>query len=137
MMSKTVQLFKTIPQTTMRRLRSTPSYFFLIWRWVAWLFALIWIASEHFQPFPQLATLLLTITFIHTLGVTLYAPIFQIFLPHLPRLKQVQRTRQLGNRRKPIIRQRPRPLAADEEADILTPIVRTRNLFGDILIYGS
>jgi signal transduction histidine kinase len=140
-MSKTVQLFKTIPQTTMRRLRNTPSYFFLIWRWVAWLFALIWIASEHFQPDPQLATLLLTITFLQTLGVTLYAPIFQIFLPRLPGLKQVhaplQRTRQPGNRRKPIIRQKPRPLAADEEADILTPIARTRNLFGDIVIYGG
>ncbi len=140
-MSKTAQLFKTIPQTTMRRLRSTPSYFFLIWRWVAWLFALIWIASEQFQPYPQLATFLLTITFIQTLGVTLYAPIFQIFLPRLPGLKRVhspvQLTQQVEKRRKPKIRQRPRPLAADEEADILTPIASTRNLFGDIVIYGG
>ena len=140
-MSKTAQLFKTIPQTTMRRLRSTPSYFFLIWRWVSWLFALIWIASEHFQPYPQLASFLLTITFLHTLGVTLYAPIFQIFLPRLPRLKKVrspvQRTQQIGKQRKPANRPGPRPLAADEEADILTPIARTRNLFWDIVIYGG
>ncbi|HLJ36617.1 MAG TPA: ATP-binding protein, partial [Ktedonobacteraceae bacterium] len=122
-------------------LRSTPSYFFLIWRWVSWLFALIWIASEHFQPNPQLAMILLTITFLHTLGVTLYAPIFQIFLPGLPGLKQVrspvQRTQQMGKLRTAALRNKPRPLAADEEADILTPIARTRNLFWDVIIYGG
>src|SRR5579863_1306335 len=143
-MSKTVQVFKAIPQTTMRRFLGTPSYFFLIWRWVSWLFALIWIASEHFQPYPQLATILLTITFLHTLGVTLYAPIFQFFLPGLPGLKQVrspehgtQHKRKAGKRRRAMLRLAPRPLAADEEADILTPIASTRNLFWDIVIYGS
>lgn len=140
-MSKTAQVFKTIPQTTMRRLRSTPSYFFLIWRWVAWLFTLIWVASEHFQPNPQLAMTLLTITFLHTLGVTLYAPIFQIFFPGLPGLKEarspVQRTQNMGKRRTITQRNRPRPLAADEETDILTPIARTRNLFWDVVIYGG
>ena len=140
-MSKTAQLFKTIPQTTMRRLRSTPSYFFLIWRWVAWLFAFIWIASEQFQPNPQLAAILLTITFIHTLGVTLYAPIFQIFLPGLPGVKQVrspvQRTQDTRKGRTAGQRNKPRPLAADEEPDLLTPIARTRNLFWDVVIYGG
>lgn len=125
----------------MRRLRSTPSYFFLIWRWVSWLFALIWIASVHFQPYPQLATILLTITFLHTLSVTLYAPIFQIFLPGLPGLKQarrpIQQIRSPGKSRKAMQHSGPRTLAADEEADILTPIARTRNLFWDFVIYGS
>lgn len=140
-MSQTLHLFKTIPQITMRRLRSTPSYFFLLWRWVSWLLAFIWISSEQFQPNPRLATFLLTITFLHTLGVTLYAPIFQIFLPRLPRVRSVrspiQNIRQLGRRRRVENRRSPRPLAADEEVDILTPIARTRNLFWNILIYGG
>lgn len=125
----------------MRRLRSTPSYFFLLWRWVSWLLAFVWISSEQFQPNPRLATFLLTITFLHTLGVTLYAPIFQIFLPRLPRVRSVrspiQNIRQLGRRRRAESRRIPRPLAADEEVDILTPIARTRNLFWNILIYGG
>lgn len=35
------------------------------------------------------------------------------------------------------MRNKPRPLAADEEPDLLTPIARTRNLFWDVLIYGG
>src|SRR5437660_707034 len=46
-MSKPLKLFRarTIPDATLRRLRSTPSYFFLIWRWSMWLYALVVIVS--------------------------------------------------------------------------------------------
>src|SRR5689334_2053840 len=79
----------TIPQTTIRRLNVMPSYFFLIWRWSMWLYALLVILFSHTRydnpnvPFYQIATLLLVITFIETLLVTLYAPVIQILLPYL------------------------------------------------------
>ncbi|HAE82948.1 MAG TPA: hypothetical protein DCK85_06130, partial [Ktedonobacter sp.] len=79
-MSRVVNTVKKIPQRASRRLRNTPSYFFLLWRWVTWLLALITLVSIGGQPLPWLATLLLVITFLQTLVVTLYAPIFQLFL---------------------------------------------------------
>src|SRR6266567_2705779 len=99
-MSQTAKKLQVIPQTTLRRLRNTPSYFFLLWRWSAWLYAFITIVSingqaygapnVHGEQFPLLATALLAVTFIQTLVVTLYAPVFHIFIPNLPGLKKVQ-----------------------------------------------
>jgi len=136
-MRQSSKTLKAIPQTTLRRLRNTPSYFFLLWRWVSWLYALISLVADQGRPNPSLATLLLVITFLQTLVVTLYAPIFKIFLPTLPGIKTL---RQLGQRdstaQRTFWQLRPRPLAADEEGDILTPIARTRNPKWDIAIYG-
>src|SRR5207244_8790966 len=84
-MSQSKKTFKAIPGTTLRRLRNTPSYFFLIWRWTMWLFAFIWIVANRYTPSQtELAIFLLTLTFIQSLVVTLYAPVFQIFFPWLP-----------------------------------------------------
>ena len=58
-MSQIIKTVKTIPQTASRRLRNTPSYFFLLWRWFTWLLALITLVSIHGQPLPLLAALLL------------------------------------------------------------------------------
>ena len=137
-MSQIIKTVKTIPQTASRRLRNTPSYFFLLWRWVTWLLALITLVSIKGQPLPLLAALLLGITFLQTLIVTLYAPVFQFFLPDLPgrnRLHQ-QRQRASTKPRKPGKRWRPRPLATDEEPNIVTPLASTRNPYWDFAIYG-
>lgn len=147
-MSQTAKKLQAIPQTTLRRLRNTPSYFFLLWRWSAWLYALIWLVSINGQPygtdirgeqFPLLATALLAVTFIQTLVVTLYAPVFQIFLPSLPGLKKVRQPGQQVQAKQWNIRRRRRSQAptTDEETDILTPLARTRNSYWDIAIYGS
>ena len=40
-----------IPQATLRRLRNTPTYFFLIWRWTWWVYALAWIVLDPRYPF--------------------------------------------------------------------------------------
>ncbi|HYL41809.1 MAG TPA: GAF domain-containing sensor histidine kinase [Ktedonobacteraceae bacterium] len=147
-MSQTAKKLQAIPQTTLRRLRNTPSYFFLLWRWSAWLYALIWLVSINGQPygtdirgeqFPLLATALLAVTFIQTLVVTLYAPVFHIFLPSLPGLKKVRQPGQQVRAKQWNIRRRRRSQAptTDEETDILTPLARTRNSYWDIAIYGS
>src|SRR5271154_4828409 len=77
-MSKTTRTFRAIPRTTLRHLRNTPSYFFLIWRWTFWFFALINIVTT---PTLKLGPLLLVITFLQALVATLYTPVFRIFLP--------------------------------------------------------
>ena len=134
-MSQIIKTVKTIPQTASRRLPNTPSYFFLLWRWVTWLLALITPVSIHGQPLPLLAALLLGITFLQTLVVTLYAPVFQFFLPGRNRLLQ-PRQRASTKPRKPEKRWRPRPLATDEEPNIVTPLASTRNPYWDFAIYG-
>jgi signal transduction histidine kinase len=144
-MKKSARTFKTIPGTTLRRLRNTPSYFFLIWRWTMWFFALIWIVAvaNHYTPAQtQLAILLLTVTFIQSLVVTLYAPVFQIFFPWLPGkssfLSSRKRAPRFQRKRRPIMSgfHRPQPLAEDEDADILTPLAQTLNPYWDIGIYA-
>ena len=143
-MSKTTGTFKAIPQATLRRLRNTPSYFFLIWRWTFWLFALIDIVTT---PTLKLGPLLLVITFLQALLATLYAPVFHLYLPKLPffdpffitsRLaKQQKESARKRQRRMVWGRRRPSPRAEDEEADILSPLTRTRKFHWNLLIYGA
>ena len=136
-MRQSSRTLKAIPQTTLRRLRNTPSYFFLLWRWVSWLYAFITLVADNGRPNPSLATFLLVITFLQTLTVTLYAPIFNIFLPTLPGMRIFRRSQSGNSALRPFwqLRSRP-PLAADEEGDILTPIARTRNPRWDFVIFG-
>jgi signal transduction histidine kinase len=135
-MNQITKIFRAIPQTTLRRLRNTPSYFFLLWRWVAWLLALITVVADASYRSSWLAILLLVITFLQTLVVTLYAPVFQILLPGLPRTKRVRAPRQHRRRRLWKSGQL-EPLATDEEPDLLTPLARTRKPYWDAAIYSA
>src|SRR5712692_3388072 len=71
-----------IPRTTIRRLRNIPSYFFLIWRWTWWVYALVLIALD--PKHPWFLYIILGITLIQTLIVTLYSPVFKLLLPGKP-----------------------------------------------------
>jgi len=140
MSQKSKPRIRDIPKATLRRLRNTPTYFFLIWRWAWWFYALAWITLSLKQPTPLLL-FLLGITFIQSLVVTLYAPVFKIFLPGLPWKKkstagQDKEQRARRERRTLWRRSRLRPLAADEEPEILPPLVRSNNLYRDFAIYG-
>ena len=124
----------TVPQTTLRRLRLKPSYFFLIWRWSMWIYALIVIvwsrpryaSSPTTISFQSMATLLLVITFVETLIVTLYAPVIQILLPYLRNRPQAN---QLPHKpHSTYIRKR--------RAETMLPFAQTRNHFWDAAIYG-
>jgi len=89
-MSKPSRKLSLLPDTPLRRLRQTPSYIFLIWRWSTWLYALVIILT--FRPsfiLPETTNrgiVLLIITFVQSLISTLYAPVFQFLLPRLPRI---------------------------------------------------
>lgn len=122
--------FSSLRGNQLRRLLSTPSYFFLIWRWSMWCYALIIIAFvpstyKNGQVYPTTVFLLL-ITFVQTLAVTLYAPVFQFLLPrsslsnllHWQQAPAGQQTEQ------------------NEKTDILPPLTRTKNPYWDMTIYG-
>ncbi len=141
MSQKTKPRIRNIPQTTLRRLRTIPTYFFLIWRWTWWFFALAWIMLSPQKPTPLLL-LLLGITFIQSLVVTLYAPVFKIFLPGLPWKNKESKPgiiKERGAKRERSIlreRKRPQPVAADEDPEILPALARSSNPYKDIAIYG-
>src|SRR5690348_642522 len=107
-----------------------------------WLYALIIIVSfkrgaqvspynEQHAPltFAHMAALLLAVTFLQTLVITLYAPVFRMWMPHFIR----RRTLSAEQRQK---RKRRRALAEREETDVVPPLVHTRNAYWDIAIYG-
>ena len=126
-----------IPQTTLRRLRNTPTYFFLIWRWTWWIYAFAWIILS--PKHPLFLFVILGITFLQTLVVTLYAPVFKFLLPSVG----AKRTRSLANtaQNKPGRPSRWRrktlpPIATDEELEIVPPLARSSNRYKNIAIYG-
>ena len=125
-MSQSKHSLQALQGTTLRRLRNTPGYFFLIWRWSMWLYALIVVLGTDYTPLRhQIGIILLIVTFLQTLIVTLYPPFLHILLPRISTLLHFPHTSR-----------RPRPPTEDETADILTPLSQTRNLYLDMLIYG-
>src|SRR5690242_6423348 len=130
-MSQSKKAFKTLSDTTLRRLRSTPSYFFLMWRWSMWLYALVLVVGSHEAYTKTIAyrisIIFLFITLIQTLIVTLYAPVVQILIPRMNALPFIRRLQS---------RKRPLPQTEDEDTGILTPLTPVRNLYWNIAMYG-
>src|SRR6266568_2233200 len=85
-MNATKQRLKALQNTTWRRLRITPSYFLLFWRWSTWLFALLVILftrTEKASYYSPTNVFLLIVIFLYTLLITLNTPPFQVFTPLL------------------------------------------------------
>jgi signal transduction histidine kinase len=126
--SKTFFNARALPDATLRRLRVAPSYFFVVYRWGTWLYALIFIFStppenRNTQIFHT-CTVLLIITFIQTLIATLI-PIVQLSWP-----RRVMRLFARFGRSE-------RLLADDDDADTLTPFLRISNPFWNFAIYSA
>ncbi|HEV2581514.1 MAG TPA: histidine kinase, partial [Ktedonobacteraceae bacterium] len=124
-----------IPKSTMRLLRNTPTYFFLIWRWTWWVYALAWI--EFNNKHPWFLQVILGITLIQTLIVTLYSPIFKLLLPGKP-TTEARPAGATGRSRswRRWLRRRARVLGAGDELEALPPLVRSTNVYKNIAIYG-
>jgi signal transduction histidine kinase len=123
--------FKMLSDTTLRRLRSTPSYFFLMWRWSMWLYALVLVVGSQGKYTQtaayRISVVFLFITLAQTLIVTLYAPVVQILVPRisaLPLLRQLQ------------VRKRLSLQTEEEDTGILTPLTHVRNPYWNIAMYG-
>jgi signal transduction histidine kinase len=108
-----------LPDTTLRRLRVTPGYFFIVWRWCMWLYALVDILySKSMMSSAVFSTglVLLTVTLMLTLAVT-FIPVFQLLLPG--RIPSPFRRARLDMLQEPV---------EDEEMDFLKPGVQMRSL---------
>ncbi|GHO91801.1 hypothetical protein KSF_018490 [Reticulibacter mediterranei] len=123
--------FKMLSDTTLRRLRSTPSYFFLMWRWSMWLYALVLIVGSR-GAYTQTAAYRISVVFLfitlaQTLIVTLYAPVVQLLVPHMSALPF---TRRLQTRKRLSLQ------TEEEDTGILTPLTHVRNPYWNIAMYG-
>jgi signal transduction histidine kinase len=143
-MSQKNKTLRGIPSTTLRRLRYTPTYFFLIWRWTFWIYALIWIIVVVMPTRPKsLLFVLLAITFIQSLLATLYTPVFKMYFPSLPLKSKKKNPKQDNLRSSRTVhlfrwkRNEQQTLAADEDAEIIPPIGRSNNPYRDIAVYGT
>lgn len=118
-MSQRKRFLKTTVQPTLRQWRQSPTYFFLIWRWGNWIYAVIWYVTLAHQMNDYTLLVLrvcLAISLAQSLLVTLYAPLSRLFLTR---------------RRKNIF-----PLPDhDESMRILNPLTNTRNAFWGASIY--
>src|SRR6266702_4139387 len=130
-MNQSKKAFKALSDTTLRRLRSTPSYFFLMWRWSMWLYALVLILGSHGDytrtDAYRISIIFLFITLLQTLVVTLYAPVVPILLPRMNTLPFI---RKLQSRKRPL------PQTEDEDTGNLTPLTHIRNPYWNIVIYS-
>jgi len=123
-MSQQKITLQALPGSTLRRLRNTPSYFFLIWRWSMWFYALVVILGTNFTPFQKhIGYILLTVTLLQTLIVTLYTPILHLFLPKFLHIFHLSRPRRHIS-------------PEDEPVDIFTPLSQTRNASWDVIVYS-
>ena len=143
-MSQKNKTLRGIPYTTLRRLRYTPTYFFLIWRWTFWFYALVWILGVGVPTRPKsLLFVLLGITFIQSLLATLYTPVFKIYFPSLSLKSKNKKPKQdswrrIGSMRNFVWKRKNQQLlAADEDAEIIPPIGRSNNPYRDIAIFGT
>jgi signal transduction histidine kinase len=130
---KRLKVFDTgaIADTAPRRLLITPSYFFLIWRWSMWFYALIVIlGANHTRHFNiPLAAILLSVTLGQTLIATIYGPVLHVLFPRLIQRKKQSRDTSRNRFRK-------RDIAHDENVDELIPFVRSHNDSWKVIIYG-
>jgi len=119
-MSQRNHFLKATVQPTLRQWRQSPTYFFLIWRWGNWIFALIWYLTLPQPAWPNVPPILrvcLTIAFVQSLIVTLYPPISRLFSTHRNK------------------KQRSLQVLDDETGRILNPLTNTRNAYWSASIY--
>ncbi len=119
-MSQKNRFLKTTVQPTLRQWRQSPTYFFLVWRWGNWIFAVIWYVMLGYQMNAYTLLVLrvcLALSLVQSLVVTLYSPLSRLFL-----------TRRRGKG----IRQ---TVDDDEALRILNPLTNTRNAYWGASIY--
>jgi signal transduction histidine kinase len=125
---------RVIPDTTLHHLRSTPSHFFLIWRWSMWLYALVVIlgSGPSYSPIYHTCVLLLFVTLLQTLiiAIMFYAPVIQSLFACLRRrlLPPTARRRHKQNSA--------RLTLEDDKAELFTPFIRLRSRYRNIAIYA-
>lgn len=119
-MSQKNHFFKTTVQPSLRLWRRSPTYFFLIWRWGNWIYAVIWYVTLSHQMNSYTLLVLrvcITLALLQSLVVTLYSPLSRFLI-----------TRRRGKRALSIPDN-------EEAARILNPLTNTRNAYWSASIY--
>ncbi|HEY3993814.1 MAG TPA: ATP-binding protein [Ktedonobacteraceae bacterium] len=129
-MKQKSRFLQTTLQPTLRQWRRSPTYFFLIWRWGNWVFAIIWYLTE--GPTLNSNALLalricLVVAFIQSLIVTIYAPLSRVLITRRGKLAKSR-----GQHLSPRARQLP---DSEETARILNPLTNSRNVYLNASIY--
>ncbi len=140
-MSRKNHFLKDISQSTLRHWRSTPTYFFLIWRWGTWLLALVWFLNEptFLRPYYIPAVpLCVALAFVYSLLVTLYTPVSRVLLTRLTHWRgkvTANPAVSLGRGKQRSRRDLPQLPGLQEESRIFRTLFDTRNRFLNVLVY--
>lgn len=132
-MSQKRNIFKGLPQSTLRQWRSTPTYIFLIWRWGTWLFAFLWYLNLPKVNLPYVAPVLpvcLITTCVYTLVITFYAPVSRVLL-----LRFAGRPMRLRKRQRAARRADYQLAENSAENRIFSPLIDTHSTYWNIAIY--
>ncbi|HXR65835.1 MAG TPA: GAF domain-containing sensor histidine kinase [Ktedonobacteraceae bacterium] len=131
-MSQKNRFLKTTLQPTLRQWRHSPTYFFLIWRWGNWVFALIWyltLPSYAYSNVPPILRVCLLLALLQSLVVTLYSPLSRLLLAQ-------RRGRSTRRKEKHLVQGTLQVLDEDDEtARILNPLTNSRNAYWSASIY--
>jgi signal transduction histidine kinase len=123
-------IFSSLPQSTLRQWRSTPTYIFLIWRWGTWLFAFLWYMNLPRANLPYITPIMpicLVLTFAYSLVTTFYAPVSRVLLILLPSRSARKRVGRRKNNRQ--------LLDTREATRIFSPLIDTHRQVWNVAIY--
>jgi signal transduction histidine kinase len=130
-MSQKNRFLKTTVQPTLRQWRHSPTYFFLIWRWGNWVFALIWymtLPAYAYSNVPPILRVCLLLALLQSLIVTLYSPLSRLLLAQ-------RRGRSIRRKEKHLIPSTLQIPDDDKTARILNPLTNSRNAYWSTSIY--
>lgn len=140
-MSRKTTFLQDISQSTLRHWRSTPTYFFLIWRWGTWVLALVWFLNEPAFIVPYVTPALplcVALAFVYSLLVTLYTPVSRVLLNRLRHWRGKKTTSaavSLGRGKQRSRRDLPQLPGRQEESRIFRTLLDTRNRYLNIAVY--
>ena len=131
-------LLKNISQSTLRHWRSTPTYFFLIWRWGTLILAIVWFLNEPGLTRPHLipsVPICLALAFVYSLFVTLYTPVLRVLFARFTHRWRNDPAASLSQGKRRSKRDLPQLPGHQDESRIFRTLLETRNRYVNVAVY--